>query len=122
IWWNNLITAHGELDNDNIGGLGPENITLKDLQPGRYQFMINYYRDWWKEQFFDNTSMSCMAYASPVNAPDDYPPYISNPCYTQTTITITVNTFHNSSSPVRTETRTLQNPSYTYNAPGPGWP
>lgn len=122
IWWNNLITQHGELDNDNIGGLGPENITLKDLQPGTYQFMINYYRDWWKEQFYDSGTSTCIPYGSPVNAPDDYPPYISNPCFVQTPITVTMHTFHNSSTPVRTETRTLNLPSYAYGAPGPGYP
>ena len=122
IWWNNLVTQHGELDNDNIGGLGPENITLKDLQPGTYTFFINYYRDWWDERFFDNGTQTCMSYPTPVNQPDDPPQFSSVPCFTQTTITITVRTYHNASSPVRTETRTLALPSFAQGAPGPGTP
>src|SRR6185436_18031173 len=118
IWWNNLITQYGELDNDNIGGLGPVNITLKDLQPGTYQFMINYYRDWWRERFYDSPSASCMTYGSPLNAPDDTPQQTGNPCFTQTNITVTVRTYHNSSNPVRTETRILAYPSYVGGAPG----
>jgi len=122
IWWNNPVTQHGELDNDNIGVLGPENITLKDLQPGEYQFMINYYRDWWQERFYDSGAAACLPHPSPVNAPDDTPEVTGNPCFTQTDITVTVRTYHNSSNPVRTETRTLVYPSYVDGAPGPGTP
>ena len=116
IWWDGLVTVHGELDNDNIGGLGPENITLKDLQPGTYTFMINYYRDWWREKFFDSGTSTCLPYATPINASDD----VGNTCYTQTTITCTVDTYYNASAPVRTITRTLTNPNFGAGRPGIG--
>lgn len=120
IAWFNLATQNGELDNDNIGGLGPENITLKDLQPGRYEFLINFYRDWWKEKYYDSATQTCIPYPSPINAPDDPPPY--DPCYTQTDITVTMQTFHNSSAAVRTETRTLVTPDFADGLFYPGNP
>jgi hypothetical protein len=116
----NLVTQNGELDNDNIGGNGPENITLKDLQPGRYEFLIDYYRDWWREQFFDSGSQSCVPYGSPINAPDDTPQY--NQCFVQTPITVTMRTYHNSSNPVRTQVRTMNYPDYTDGLFYPGNP
>lgn len=120
IYWNNLVTANGELDNDNIGGLGPENITLKDLAPGTYQFMVNYYRDWWREKFFDTGTQTCLPYPTPINSPDDLPQFYQ--CHTPTPITVTVATFHNSSSAVRTVTRTLNEQDYAQNYPLPGTP
>lgn len=117
IWWYNRITQHGELDNDDyLGGQGPENITLKDLQPGTYQFMINYYRDWWKEQLYDSGTRTCIP-QTPFVYPDD-PGY--DPCFVQTDITITVRTYHNSSAPVRTATRTLTYPDYGDALPAAG--
>jgi hypothetical protein len=119
----NLITQNGELDNDNIGGLGPENITLKDLEPGRYEFLIDYYRDWWREQFYDSGTQTCIPYASPINAPDDPPEIIGYPnCFVQTPITVTMQVFHNSSSAVRTATRTMNYPDYTNGLFYPGNP
>ncbi|MGH7741103.1 MAG: hypothetical protein ACRENS_03685, partial [Candidatus Eiseniibacteriota bacterium] len=110
IWWNNKITDYGELDNDDFGGLGPENITLKDLLAGRYEFLIDYYRDWWKESYYDPGTALCLPYVPPVNTPDDTPEY--DPCFTQTPITVTMNTFHNSLAAVRTVTRTMNYPDY----------
>lgn len=120
IYWNNLVTVNGELDNDNIGGLGPENITLKDLTPGTYQFMVNYYRDWWREQYFDTPTQTCLPYSTPINATDDLPQFYQ--CHVPTPITVTVSTFHNSSSAVRTVTRTLNEQDYANGYPPPGTP
>ncbi|UCE59025.1 MAG: hypothetical protein JSU63_16470, partial [Phycisphaerales bacterium] len=103
----------GELDNDNIGGNGPENITLKKLTPGRFQFMINYYRDWWKERSWDPASETCVENTPPLNEPDD----TGDTCYTQTDIITTVKTYHNSNTPVRTVTRTLTTPNFGANVP-----
>ncbi len=114
----NLATSNGELDNDNIGVLGPENITLKDLSPGTYTFMINYYRDWWREKFYDSPSATCQNYGTPLNTPDD----LTFVCHTQTPIQVTVNTFHNSSAPVRTVTRTLNEQNYGDFIPADGSP
>jgi hypothetical protein len=116
ISWFNLITTNGELDNDNIGGTGPENITLKDLTPGTYTFMINYYRDWWREQFYDSPTQTCLPYTTPVNTPDD----LTYVCHEQTPIEVTVRTYHNSSSPVRTVSRTLQEQNYGAAIPADG--
>ncbi|MCH7813715.1 MAG: hypothetical protein IID40_06805 [Planctomycetes bacterium] len=112
-----LSNSNGELDNDNIGGTGPENITLKKLpDEGDYQFMINYYRDWWQERSYDSGLQQCVDNTPPVNTPDDP----GDACYTQTTITITVKTYHNSSAPVRQVIRTLSVPNFGANIPAQG--
>ncbi len=117
IWFGNLTTQFGELDNDDIGGDGPENITLKKLnETGDYVFMINYYRDWWREKTWDSDTEQCVTNDPPLNSPDDE----GDACYTQTTITITVKTYHNSSDPVREVTRQLSVPNFGTSVPPRG--
>ncbi len=111
------VSSYGELDNDNIGGTGPENITLKDMREGNYQFMIDYYRDWWKEYYYDQPSNTCIPYDTPINYPEDYG---YDPCFEPTPITVTVKTYHNAASPVRTQTFTAVWPDYGYYLPGSG--
>ncbi|MFH0980572.1 MAG: hypothetical protein V2A79_03420, partial [Planctomycetota bacterium] len=115
----NLSNDFGELDNDDIGGTGPENITLKKLtEEGDYVFMINYYRDWWRERSYDSESQQCVDNDPPLNQPDDE----GTTCYTQTDITVTAKTYHNSSTPVREETRTLSVPNFGASVPPRGTP
>ncbi|MGH7741104.1 MAG: hypothetical protein ACRENS_03690 [Candidatus Eiseniibacteriota bacterium] len=118
IWWHGKVTQYGELDLDNIGGLGLENITLKDLQPGRYEFLINYYEDYWMESYLDSDTGLCIWAQLPQIAQDD--PY--NDCFVQTNVTVTMQTFHNSSDPVRTETRTMVYPDFGDGLFNPGNP
>ncbi|NOX60187.1 MAG: hypothetical protein GXP29_15190 [Planctomycetes bacterium] len=111
-----LSSTFGQLDIDDIGGTGPENITLKQLsQEGEYVFMINYFRDWWQEQFFDTDTMTCLDNTpDPLNSPDN----VTDQCYTQTDIDITVETFHNASAAVRTQVLTLSTPNLGAAIPG----
>lgn len=105
------ITEFGQLDFDDIGGNGPENITIKHLSvPGDYQFMVNYYRDWWKESQYDSNSMQCVPLTCPPedpaatgqNTPDDEPPGPPS-CYCTTRVHNKVRTYFNSIMPVRTQ-------------------
>ena len=82
IWYGNKQSNLGELDIDNIGNTGPENITLKTVIDGDYQVWANYYRDWVS------------------GVPNDPP----NPA---TPITITMKTYFNSSTVLDTNTFTL---------------
>ncbi len=122
-------TSFGQLDFDNIGGKNPtpENITLKDLSaPGDYAFLINYYRDWWKErqsEYDPNTGqwLRCVSAVTgepmpscpledPVppgqNTPDDF-----DPCPCTTKIHNTVRTYFNSVTPVRIQEDPVVAPS-----------
>ena len=75
-------------------------------------------RDWWRERSFDTGSSSCIDNNPPLNAPDDE----GAQCYTQTDITVTVKTYHNSSDPVREVTRTLSRPNFGAGVPAAGAP
>ena len=83
IWWTNKVSELGELDIDNIGNTGPENITLKTVIDGDYQIWVNYYEDWYLEN---------------PNSTDPDPP---------TPITVTMKTYFNSSTVLDTSTFTL---------------
>lgn len=92
IWYGNKTSALGELDIDNIGNTGPENITLKSLPDGDYQLWVNYYRDWVIED---------------PNADPDPP----------TPISVTMRTYFNGATALDTETFTLSEPNYGADRP-----
>ena len=82
----------GELDIDNIGNTGPENITLKTVIDGEYQVWVNYYADW----FFEDPNTS------------------RDP---ETRIAVTMKTYFNSSAVVDTGTFTLNQPNFGADRP-----
>ena len=92
IWYGNKQSELGELDIDNIGNTGPENITLKSVIDGDYQVWVNYYRDHVIED--------------PDADPD--PP---------TPITVTMKTYFNGSTAIDTNTFTLNEPNYGADRP-----
>ena len=93
IWYGGITSSLGELDYDDIGGTGPENITLKQLVPGDYQVWVNFFRDWY-----------------PSDDPYADPPVI-------TPVNVELNTYYNSSTPLDNVSFELSEPNY-----GDDWP
>jgi hypothetical protein len=78
--------------------------------------MINYYRDWWKERTYDPDTEQIVTNDPPLNEPDDP----DDRAYTQTTIQLRVETYLNSSNPVRVVSRTLARPNFGSQVPSRG--
>lgn len=93
IWYGSKSSNLGELDIDNIGNTGPENITLKTVVDGDYQVWANYYRDHYIED------------------PESQDP---DP---ETAISITMKTYFNSSTELDTSSFTLTKPNYGADRP-----
>lgn len=93
IWYSSRVSELGELDIDNIGNTGPENITLKTVVDGEYQVWANYYRD---------------HYIEDPNSVEDDP---------ETAISVTLKTYFNSSTILDTNTFTLTKPNYGADRP-----
>ena len=93
ISYSSRVSKLGELDIDNIGNTGPENITLKTVVDGEYQVWANYYRD---------------HYIEDPNSEEDDP---------ETAISVTMKTYFNSSTLLDTNTFTLTKPNYGADLP-----
>ena len=92
IWYGSKQSNLGELDIDNIGNNGPENITLKSVIDGDYQVWANYYRDWYIED--------------PNADPDP-----------ETPVSVTMRTYFNGSTALDISTFTLTHPNYGEDRP-----
>ena len=109
----NPETDFGQLDFDDVGGNGPENITLKNLStPGDYTFYVNDYRDHWKELSYDYQDDRCenpqgqpsgCPSEEPIGDGDNYADDEGDLCYCTTRIHNAVRTYHNAFSARRTQ-------------------
>lgn len=101
-------TMFGQLDYDDVGGRGPENITHKELNvPGDYTYFVDYYSDWWRERQYDYDLQQCVPLDCPPEEPT--PAGINNgddssyECFCNTRVFNKVRTYFNSYYPVRTQ-------------------